>query len=45
MLQLISSLQPADQELADDDIPADDDQVPADVGNDIDIQNLVDEGY
>ena len=35
---------PADQEPADQE-PADDDQAPADVGNDIDIQNLVDEGY
>ena len=35
----------ANQELADNDTPADDDQAPADVGNDIDIQNLVDEGY
>ena len=39
---------PADQEPANDDaddILADDNQVPADVGNGIDIQNLVDEGY
>ena len=52
---------PADQELANDDAPAndgddtpannsdntpaDDDQAPADVSNDIDIQNLVNESY
>ena len=35
---------PADQEPANQE-PADDDQAPADVGNDIDIQNLVEEGY
>ena len=37
--------EPAGQVPADDDALADDDQAPADVGNDIDIQNLVDEGY
>ena len=36
---------PADQEPAADNTPGDDNQAPADVGNDIDIQNLVDEGY
>ena len=38
---------PANQEPANNsnNSPADDDQAPADVGNDIDIQNLVDESY
>ena len=38
----VSALNISNNELI---IPADDDQAPADVGNGIDIQNLMDEGY